>query len=86
MTAMTLTIDISIELEQKLEAEAKRRGLSVNEFVCAMMEEHFNQSIRQPNRYLPYGQYRNTPSREFSAEEDFKLTEWHPTEEELNGD
>lgn len=83
---MTLTIDISLELEQKLEAEAKRRGLSINDLVCVMLEEHFNQSVRQTNQYLVYGQYRNTLGREFSTEEDFKLAEWHPTEEELNGD
>ena len=33
-------------------------------------------------RYLVYGEYRDTPGREFSTEEDFKLAEWHPTEED----
>ena len=40
----------------------------------------------QQPRYLIYGEFRDTPGREFSTEEDFKLAEWHPTEEELNGD
>jgi hypothetical protein len=40
----------------------------------------------QSPRYLVYGEFRETPGREFSTEEDFKLAEWHPTEEELNGD
>jgi hypothetical protein len=40
----------------------------------------------QQPRYLEYGKYRDTPGREFATEEDFKLAEWHPTEEELNGE
>jgi hypothetical protein len=44
------------------------------------------QTKPQPPRYLVYGEFRDTPGREFSTEEDFKLAEWHPTEEELNGD
>lgn len=44
-----------------------------------------SQKLDQP-RYLVYGEFRDTPGREFSTEEDFKLAEWHPTEEELNGE
>ena len=33
-------------------------------------------------RMLVYGEFANTPGREFSTEEDFKLAEWHPTEAE----
>jgi len=36
-------------------------------------------------RYLVYGEYRNDAGHE-STEEDFKLAEWHPTEEWLNGE
>ena len=36
-------------------------------------------------RYLVYGEYRNASGHE-STEEDFKLAEWHPTEEWLNGE
>jgi hypothetical protein len=36
-------------------------------------------------RYLVYGEYRSASGRE-STEEDFKLAEWHPTEEWLNGE
>lgn len=36
-------------------------------------------------RYLVYGEYRNASSQE-STEEDFKLAEWHPTEEWVNGE
>ena len=34
---------------------------------------------------LVYGKYRNT-GRRMSTEEDFKIAEWRPTEEQLNGD
>lgn len=37
------------------------------------------------SRYLVYGAYKDAPGRE-STEEDFKLAEWHPSEEWLNGD
>jgi hypothetical protein len=33
---------------------------------------------------LIYGEFANAPER-MSTEEDFKLAEWHPTEEQLNG-
>ncbi|MEK6406778.1 MAG: hypothetical protein AABN34_07435 [Acidobacteriota bacterium] len=36
-------------------------------------------------RYLVYGEYRNASGNE-STEEDFKLAEWQPTEEWLNGE
>jgi hypothetical protein len=39
----------------------------------------------QTPRYMIYGEFRNSPRPE-STEEDFKLAEWHPTEEELNGE
>lgn len=39
----------------------------------------------QEPQYLVYGEFRDTPGREFSTDEDFKLAEWHPTEEQLNG-
>jgi Family of unknown function (DUF5678) len=49
---MTLTIDVPIELEQKLEAEAKRRGLGKNEYVRAMLEENLKQTT--PQRQPPF--------------------------------
>ena len=42
------------------------------------------QPVAEP-RYLIYGEFRNS-SRPMSTEEDFKLAEWRPTEEELDGD
>lgn len=38
----------------------------------------------EPQR-LVYGKYRNS-GRPPSAEEDFKIAEWHPNEAELDGD
>jgi hypothetical protein len=35
-------------------------------------------------RGLVYGEFADAPGR-MSTEEDFKLAEWHPTEEQLNG-
>lgn len=40
-------------------------------------------SVREP-QYLEYGKYRNSGFGRPSTEEDFKLAEWRPTEEELN--
>lgn len=39
---------------------------------------------RGESRYLEYGKYRNSGVGRMSTEEDFKLAEWNPTEEELN--
>ena len=36
-------------------------------------------------RGLVYGEFADAPGR-MSTEEDFKLAEWHPTEEQLNGE
>lgn len=35
-------------------------------------------------RYLVYGEFRNSGTGKMSTEEDFKIAEWNPTEEELN--
>ncbi|MCA1626251.1 MAG: hypothetical protein LC778_21155 [Acidobacteria bacterium] len=40
-------------------------------------------SVREP-RQLVYGEFRNSGTGRPSTEEDFKLAEWRPTEEELN--
>lgn len=37
------------------------------------------------HRQLVYGEFKGARGRE-STEEDFKLAEWHPTEEWLNGE
>lgn len=43
-----------------------------------------SRSHRAAPRYLQYGKYRNSGAGRMSTEEDFKLAEWNPTEEELN--
>ena len=40
---MTLTINVPSELEQRLEAAAKQRGIGKDEFVCVVLEENLNQ-------------------------------------------
>lgn len=63
--------------------------LSPQEQLCLIQQLAEKLSQSQPPdqpRNLVYGEYRDTPGREFSTEEDFKLAEWHPTEAELNGE
>ncbi|MDQ3754605.1 MAG: hypothetical protein M3371_07735 [Acidobacteriota bacterium] len=43
-----------------------------------------SQPQRAAARYLEYGKYRDSRTGRMSTEEDFKLAEWNPTEEELN--
>jgi hypothetical protein len=40
---MTLTVDVPKELEEKLETEAARKGVSKDEFVRIVLEEKLNQ-------------------------------------------
>jgi Family of unknown function (DUF5678) len=49
---MTLTIDVPVELEQKLEVAAKRRGIGKDEFVRVVLEENLNQAT--PRRQPPF--------------------------------
>ncbi len=48
-----------------------------------LAQQQTRQSVREP-QYLEYGKYRNSGFGRPSTEEDFKLAEWRPTEEELN--
>lgn len=45
---MTLTIDVSEELESKLEEEAKRNGMSKSDFVRIMLEEKLSLKPERP--------------------------------------
>lgn len=38
---------------------------------------------QQPSRMIEFGKYANTGGR-ISTEEDFKIAEWRPSDEELN--
>ena len=45
---MTLTIELPTELEHRIEAEAKRRGLGKDQLVRVMLEENLNRpALRQ---------------------------------------
>ncbi len=48
---MTLTVDVPKELEEKLEIEAERSGVSPNEFVRIVLEEKLN--LKSERRKLP---------------------------------
>jgi len=39
---------------------------------------------KRESRYLVYGEFHNSGAGRMSTEEDFKIAEWNPTEEELN--
>ena len=72
---------LAVKQVEKLSSQEQLR-------LIQQLAEKLSQREAKPQapRYLEYGKYRNTPGREFATEEDFKLAEWHPTEEELNGD
>lgn len=44
---MTLTIEVSRELEAKIEEEAKRRGLGKEEFICIVLEEKLDATLQK---------------------------------------
>ncbi len=46
---MTLTVDVSEQMESKLEAEAKRNGVSKDEFVRIVLEEKLSFKPSRPN-------------------------------------
>lgn len=48
---MTLTVEVPKELEEKLEEEAKRNGVSRDEFVRIVLEENLN--FKQPRPKFP---------------------------------
>jgi len=50
---MTVTIEISAELEARIAAEAKRRGLSKDEFVQSVLEERLSLEDRNGASELP---------------------------------
>ena len=51
---MTLTIEIAPEIESRLEAEAKRNGISKIELAKTIIEERFA-SIEKRENYMPKG-------------------------------
>ncbi len=72
-------VKLSRELPADEQLELIRR---VAEYL-AQQSQAGTPSMREP-QYLEYGKYRNSSMGRPSTEEDFKLAEWRPTEEELN--
>jgi hypothetical protein len=72
---------LAVKQVEKLSAQEQLR-------LIQQLAEKLSQREAKPqtSRYLVYGEFKDTPGREFSTEEDFKLAEWNPTEEQLNGD
>ena len=66
---MTLTVNVSEELEHKLEAEATRNGVSTDEFIKIVLEEKLRS---QPNGREPPFESKiiatDVPVRDFSHE------------------
>ena len=73
-------LEIAIEQAQKLSPNEKLQLIKV------LAEKLSKTGLPEKPKYLIYGEFANTPGREMSTEEDFKIAEWHPTESELNGD
>lgn len=47
---MTLTIDIPPELESRLQKEASRKGVALDEYARMLLEEQFSPTDDQPSR------------------------------------
>ena len=67
---MTLTVDVPEELESRLEEEAKRNGVSKNEFVRIILEEKLNDKPPKPN-FIAKIIATDVPERDFSRENDW---------------
>ncbi|HSK74760.1 MAG TPA: DUF5678 domain-containing protein [Pyrinomonadaceae bacterium] len=63
---MTLTVNVPEELESKLEEEAKRSGVSKDEFVRIVLEERLNFKPGKPN-FPSKIIATDVPARDFSA-------------------
>lgn len=71
---MTVTIEIPAELEARLEAEARRRGLSKDEFVRIVLEEKLNmEKTNGPSEspFKPRVLARNLPVKDRSLEHEW---------------
>ena len=67
---MTLTVDVPEELESRLEEEAKRSGVSKNEFVRIVLEEKLSIEPSKPNFPAKIIAV-NVPERDFSRENEW---------------
>lgn len=71
---MTLTIEVPTELESKLEAEAKRQGVSTDVFVCIVLEEKLKPDHERASSVLPRVLARNLPITDRSREDEWLST------------
>ncbi|MEK6288064.1 MAG: DUF5678 domain-containing protein [Acidobacteriota bacterium] len=65
---MSLMIDLPNELEQRLEAEAKRQGLSTDELARIMLEEKLKSEDQNGSPGQPRVLARNLPIKDRSRE------------------
>ncbi|NJM52742.1 MAG: hypothetical protein HC846_04700 [Blastocatellia bacterium] len=52
---MTLTIELTPEMESRLEAEAKRKGLETEEFAKIIIEQNLSPKEENRKNYMPEG-------------------------------
>lgn len=71
-------------VEQARELPAAEQLELIRRIVEHLAQQHIRQTAAREPQYLEYGKYRNSGFGRPSTEEDFKLAEWRPTEEELN--
>jgi hypothetical protein len=81
MSAMDL--ETIIAQVQQLPIDEQEKLLSTLEALLAEKKISSHDKDLPPG--LVYGKYRNTPGH-MSTEEDFRLAEWHPTDQELDGE
>ena len=66
---------------KQVEALSVEEQLQLIKYLADRVAE--SQPKREPC-YLVYGEFCNSATGRMSTEEDFKMAEWNPTEEELN--
>ena len=65
---MSFNIDLPSELEQRLEAEAKRRGISIDVLARNMLEEKLRLEEQNGSPFLPRVLANDLPVRDRSRE------------------
>lgn len=72
---MTLTIDITPEIELRLESEAKRKGLAKEEFAKIIIEQNLSPKPEQRRNYMPEGftprYIGKAETRDFSGDDEW---------------
>ena len=66
---MTVTIELSPEIQARLEEEAARQGLDVERFIRSMIEQHFVDQVKLPDNQRPFHERASAAewTREFLA-------------------